>query len=824
MLNLRAWLISTLLLLPLAAQELADDTPQVLPDAGSPLPPVDTITPVPAPEIPYGAGGMTAVEMPKNLKIESEGKISGSRDGGVRYEGPGVKISGDNGLEAFADSVVVDFNAKTATLEGNVSVYQGNVLQRGDKAIYYYERKFMDASGLRASMDPILMEAGKFTVEDRGGKKVYVGEDAGITTHDVENPNFWVRSKKTTIYPGEKIVFNDLRLFAGDTPVFWLPYLSQPLNAELGYHFIPGARSNWGPYLLNTYGIMLGGKTNPDTGEKEDQWLLSRWHADIRAKRGLGVGVDFLDTRKEKSDEITGLSFYYLHDLAPDTTRSGVKRLSIDPERYSVELKHRQSLDFPDEGKWRLDSNFTLLSDPYYLEDLDTTDYRTNPEPDNTLGLYRRDESSLLSIYGRFRINDFYRTDTRLPEVSFDQARRPIFGLPLLHEGSTSFGIIGEQAADPTQSAILNPLVGMVSSDPQARRLLNQLSGFERQLAEKMVALPLGDPKRDAIKTQLIDSNYARFQTYQELSMPLEFGGFFTLTPNAGLGYTRYDDVKGPIGSSDRTYFHVGAETAVKFSKDLGNYQNHAWGIDGFKHILQPYVNWSVVSTNDFNPEDPLVDRLTPTTRPRPLDPTRFTAIDEMNSWNVIRLGARNRLLTRRDQQSFEWLFLDTYIDAFIKDPEGTRNFSNLYNDLSWQPLPWMGLDVETQFPITSGGSGFSEFTSRLRLMPTENFEFSFGYRVLNGHPVLVDSDRVDLETYLRINENWGVGTRHVLELDDKTLEFEQYTLHRDLGNWVAGMGLMHRDNRLQQEYGVMFSLTLKDFPSVSLPFEIDGN
>lgn len=823
MLNLRAWLISPLLLLPLAAQDPADQVPQVLPDVETPLLPVDTITPVPPPELPYGAGEMTAVEMPKNLKIESQGKISGSRDGGVRYEGPGVKISGDNGMEAFADSVVVDFNAKTATLEGNVSVYQGNVLQRGEKAVYYYDKKFMDASGLRASLDPILLEAGKFTVEDRGGKKVYVGEDAGITTHDVEHPNFWVRSKKTTIYPGEKVVFKDLLLYAGDTPVFWLPYLSQPLDRELGYHFVPGARSNWGPYLLNTYGIMLGGETDPDTGEKKDQWLLSRWHGDLRAKRGLGVGVDFLDTRQETSDELTGLSFYYLHDLAQNTARSGVERRPIDPERYKVELKHRQNLDIPGEAKWRLDSNLTLLSDAYYLEDLDIADYRTNPEPDNTVGLYRRDETSLLSILGRFRLNDFYRADTRLPEVSLDQSRQPIFGLPLLHEGSISFGIIGERAPDLRKGPILDPLTGMVSGDPGTRDLLNQLTGFERELAEKMVALPLGDPKREAIKTQLLDSGYARFRAYQEFSMPLEFGGFFTLTPNAGLGYTRYDDVKGPVGSSDRTYLHVGAETAVKFSKNYGDIQNHAWGIDGFKHILQPYANWSLVSTDEFNPEGPLVDRLTPTTRPRPLDPTRFTAVDQMNSWNVVRLGVRNRLLTRRDQQSYEWLFMDTYIDGFIQDPEGNRNFSNLYNDVSWQPLPWMGLDVETQFPIASGGSGFNEFTSRLRFMPTENFEFSLGYRVLNGHPVLVDSDRVDLQSYFRLNENWGFGTRHVLELDDRTLEFEQYSLHRDLGNWVAGMGVMHRDNRIQQEYGVMFSLTLKDFPSISLPFEIDN-
>jgi LPS-assembly protein len=697
-------------------------------------------------------------------------------------------------------------------------------MQRGEKAVYYYERKFLDASNLRASIDPILLEAGKFTVDQRGDKQVYIGHDAGITTHDAEDPNYWVRAKKTRIYPGEKIVFNDLRLYAGDTPVFWLPYLSQPLDGELGYHFIPGSRSNWGPFLLNTYGIMLGGETDPVTGDNKDAWLLSRWHADLRVSRGLGTGVDFVDTRVDNTEEISGLSFYYLNDLDPNTTRSGVPRGFVNEDRYRIEFKHRITPDFPDDADWRIDANLTWLSDRHYLEDFDTDYYRTNPAPDNTLGIYRRDDASLLSMYARFRVNDFYRADTRLPEVAFDQARAPVFGLPVLHEGTTSFGIIGEQAADPTRDAIFNPLTGLTLNDPEAKRLLRQLSGYERRLAEKMLALPLNNPEREELRTQLVDSGYARFNTYQELSLPMMLGNFLSLTPQAGVGYSNYSAVDGPVDNLDRTLLHVGAETSLKFSKDLGFYQDSRWGLDGLMHVLQPYSAWSFVSTNDYEPGDPAVDRLTPTTRPRPLDPTRFTAIDQLQTWNVMRLGARNRLLTKRDGQSFEWLYLDTYLDAFIDDPEGQRNVSNLYNDARWQPLPWMGVEVETQFPIVDGGSGFSEFNTRLHFLPTDFFEFSLGYRWLNGHPVLLDSSRFDVQSYTRLTENWGFGMRHQFEMDDSTLELQQYTLHRDLGNWVAGMGVSMRDNRLENEYGLVFSLTLKDFPSVSLPFDIGAD
>ncbi len=817
MLKLGVWIISPLLCLPLAAQE-----GEVLPPEG-PAPAVDTITPVPAPEIPFGSiEAAAAPAMPKELKINNKGGYTVDMTTGLaRLAGP-VQIDGDNGLQLFSDTAVVDTKEKKVTLEGNVSVYQGNLMQRGDRAVYFYERKFLDTSGLRASLDPILLEAGKFTAENRGGKQVFIGENAGVTTDDEQDPNYWVRAKKTTIYPGEKIVFNDLRLYAGDTPVFWLPYLSQPLNAELGYHFLPGARSSWGPFLLNTYGIMLGGNKNPETGENEDAWMLSRWHFDLRASRGVGTGVDLVDTREENKEEITGFSAYYLYDMAPETRRSGLPRGYVNEDRYRFELKHREKLDTPDKADWRLDTNLSYLSDAYYLQDFDTDTYRTNPSPDNTVGVFRRDDDSLLSIYARFRINDFYRADTRLPEVSFDQARGPLFDLPVLHEGNTSLAVIGEQAADPTRSAIIDPLLGMTAGDPDAQRLLNRLSGYERDLAEQILALPLNDPRREAIRTQLLDSSYVRFNTYQELSMPFTLGGFLNITPQAGVGYSRYDAVDGPVENSDRTSLYAGAEASVKFSKDLGGYRDSKWGLDGMMHVFQPYTTWSVVSTNDYDPLGPMVDRLTPSTRPRPLDPTRFTAVDDLQSWNIVRLGARNRLLTNRDKQTYEWLYLDTYIDAFLEDPEGQRDVSNLYNDVRWQPLPWLGVDLETQFPIVNNGSGFSEIDTRVRFLPTENVEFSLGYRMLTNHPVLTDSNRIDLQAYTRINENWGFGTRHIFEMADGTLETEQYTIHRDLGNWVAAFGLSHEDNRLQQEYGAIFSLTLKDFPSASLPFQFN--
>jgi LPS-assembly protein len=230
-----------------------------------------------------------------------------------------------------------------------------------------------------------------------------------------------------------------------------------------------------------------------------------------------------------------------------------------------------------------------------------------------------------------------------------------------------------------------------------------------------------------------------------------------------------------------------------------------------------------MLSTSNLGENFPVIDRLTFTTRPVPINPGRFTAIDSMQNWNLARIGVRNRLITHRDEDSHEWLFMDTYLDAYVDDPELDRQFSNLYNDIIWSPLPWLAVDFQTQFPIINSGSGYNEFTTAVRYMPTKDFEFSVAQNLLSNHPFLRNSNRVHTTAFKRINENWGVGLLHQWEFDDATLELEQYTFHRSYENWIVSAGLTRRDNRLRSEYGVMLNFTLKDFPSVSVPFRIDA-
>jgi LPS-assembly protein len=839
--------------LPLAAQDLPQVPPaETTAPAEAPVEtPIVPIEPVPLPKGPemIPQGNTDIPKQPKSIHLDVPSASASARmdkDGNIFIDSAikavtdnGMTLTGDRGhqesvsgeifvdgsvhmnthtgIEVFADHAVANPDTTILTLTGNTSIYRGSLLQRGEKAVYNWETQKLEATDMRASVDPIIMESGKFTMEERNGQQVYIGHNAGITTHDVEDPGFWLRGSETVVYP-DKVTFKNLLVYANDTPIFWLPYLSQPLDSDLGYHFVPGARSNWGAYLLNTYGILLG-----ESDGKEDPWLLSKWHFDLRSRRGVGTGVDLSDKRQQKENpNLTGLSLYYANDLDPSLSRTGIPRGFVNEDRYRLALQDRINFPWEANADWRVDANLNILSDQYYLEDFSPEAFRTDPSPDNTIGIYRRDDASLLSIYARIRPNDFYRSDTRAPEIDFDMARRPILGTSILHEGNTSLAFVSEGIGTSSLPDV-RALLTLPAGDPRVPLLLTELPTYERQLLQTIRSLPQGSPALPALMTQLFSPSYTRFNTYQELSRPFDVGGWLKITPELGVGYTHYGDVNGPSSDFDAVAFHAGAEASVKFSKNYGDVQNSALGLNGLMHVFQPYVRYSYVATNDLDQTFPSIDRDTFTTRPQTLSVPRFTAIDSLRDWDIVRMGMRNRLLTQRDGQTFEWLSMDTYIDGFLTDPDFHRKFSNLYNDVRWNPLPWFGMNLETQFPVIDQGDGFSEVDLRARFMPNENIEFSVGDRLLDNHPVLQDSHRIDLRTYIRLNERWGIGLFQLWELDDGTLEIQQYTLHRDFNHWVASIGFTKQDNRVTDEYGVVLSFTLKDFPSASLPLKLDA-
>lgn len=747
----------------------------------------------------FAGGAQKPFAMPTGIDIYSDavdlagtfgGESPSSTDTIVNYRG-NIRLKADNGLEIYADRATANLTTKIILLTGRVSIFQDGLVYRGNSTTFNLETKAFETKNLRMGFSPLLLEADsirKITSEGRAG---YVARNSGITTHDVENPDFWLRAERTTIFPGDQVIFNDFTLETGNRNLLWLPYLAQPLDANLGYLLIPGAQTNLGAFAKNRYGIMLGGERDPETGENKDAWLLSQWHADLYSNKGLGLGLDLFDTRLDPSDQFGWLKLYYIHDLNPEDQRAGVDRGNLDPNRFRIEFTHRLPIAETPKANFDLEANLNWISDEYYLQDFDPTSFRLNAAPDNYIGFARRSANSLTMLGTRLRLNNFYQSETRLPEFTHDWIRQPFLNTPVLYESQTSVGIYQEHLADFQRQSLQN----------QADTLLP------------------GDPRRNEIARLLDDRGFARLHTYHEFSLPTKVG-HFSIVPRIGAGHTNYQAVLGPDDSTSRTHLSATVDFSTKLTKSYPQLSNAKWGLDGAHHIIEPYASLSYLSTDELDSSFGRIERLTPTSRPRPRQVGRFTAVDDLQEWSILRMGMRNRLVTRRDGGTHDWLMLDTYFDAFIEDPEFDRDFSNIYNDLRWNPVPWFELDLETQFPLATDDN-FTEVATSLRFMPTPDFEFNIEYRHLNNHPILRDSDRIVLESFARLNDYWGIGTHHRYEVVDQNLELQQYSLHHDFDSFVGSLGFFIRNNQDQDEYGLMLSFGIKEIPSLSLPIEI---
>ena len=719
---------------------------------------------------------------------------------GVALEG-NFRLKSDT-LEAYADKAEFISESNTLKFSGDVAIYKDGLLYRGDHATYNTDSGELDASDMRSSAEPLFFKAGHLQTKSKNISLIEA-EDATFTTEDAENPGFYLDAEKVTIYPEERIVFHHLKAYAGDLPVFYLPYLSQPLQEEMGYTFTPGYRSNLGFFLLNQYGTTLG-----------DHSLL-KLKLDGYASRGLGAGFD-LDSQHAKAaglENFGKFKFYWVNDSSPEqnNTFSSADRSGVDQNRYRVNLQHRVYLPGPEESSVYLDLDLNKISDEFFLEDFYPWEFRDDPQPDNIASLIKHHDRGELSLAARFRANDYYQSDTRLPEVALDMVRQPIFDSGLFYAGNSSFGILKEELGDDDEL-----------------RLQAKVAKINDTLKDPILAANL-DPREtqntlDDLRSRLVESEFTRFHSYHELLFPSSIRGVLSLTPRAGIGYTNYSSISGtaPPNNTGRTLASVGLDASTKFSRTYDNIAIPALGVDGLRHVVQPYLSYSYLSADPQGPQFHGIDRLALSTRPRPLDVSNYTAIDSLRDWNVVRLGVYNRLQTKRNNTSMNWLSTNTYIDAFIEDPEYDRSFSNLYQDIEWNPLPWMRGEIEAQLPVTGDNFEFSEVNTRLTFMPTDYLDFTVGHRLLQDHPFFEDSSLVDFRVYARLNENWGISAYERYELDDSTLETQQYSIHRDLTSWVAAFGAVVRDNRGETDYGLLFSLTLKDFPSLRIPVDFD--
>ena len=700
----------------------------------------------------------------------------------------------ENGLATARDNVAIhigntdiyadyaQYNPSThdVVLRGHVRIYREASLYIAESGVYNTETKKIRAQTARTESVPYFLKGGNVTsISDNG----YLVQGGNFTTNDTARPDFHLHAQKIRYYEDDRVIFQYVTAYIGNVPIFWFPYLYQSLSDTFSFSVTPAYTSTWGPSLLTQ--VMF-----PIT-----DYIKGRLRLDYFGRRGPGIGFDpIIDYGKDKSSQAR-LKTFYIDDQNPDINQTNIPRVGVPESRYRVGLEDRTN--FTDDIY--ATANITKLSDQYVMQDYYPGEFRIDPVPDNVVAVTKTNPFFTLTGIERFQANDFFTTTERQPEVVLDIKRHGLFGGPIFYEGEAGFA-----------------------------------------------NLRLQFPEDSGIKNYGTD----RFDTFHQLTYPNTYFGWLSIVPRVGyrgtyygktwdLGSTVFVPPTNPLvpdfilpppttanpikfgGDTFRSVFDTGAEASFKISRTWENVQSRAFGLDGLMHVIQPFTDFSYVKEDGPNPLSILqFDRFEPSTQLRAIEFPQFTPIDSIASWTVWRLGVRNRLETRRDDQTITWFELDTFVDVNFENPYDRTDYSNLFNNLRFTPLPWMSFSVNSQLPAFS--KGFTEVDTVASVQPLANLQLNVAHRYLNGNPFFQDSSLFVFGGYCRLNDNWSVGVQEQYEAETGLLEEQRYSVYRDLSSWVASFGGIIRDNNGVKEYGLLFTVTLKAFPKLGFDLNFD--
>ena len=720
-----------------------------------------------------------AINTPKDQPVEI------TSTGETNYEN-GLATARDNVAIHIGDTDIysdfAQYNSRTheVLVEGHVRIYRDVNMYVGEHAIYNIDTKQIRAGEMQTAYFPYFVSGTSVTSLS---ENAYLVENGNFTTHDAPTPDFHLRARKVRVYENDHVVFQNVTFYVRSVPIFWWPYVYQSLNDAFSFSISPAFLSSWGPSLLTQVTFPI----------HDD--IKGRLRLDYRTRRGVAVGFDSDINYGKDNSSWANIKTYYLQDQNPLLNRTAVPRGQIGTGRYRVTVQDHT--DITDDIYGIVD--ITKLSDAFLMQDFYHNEFRIDPVPDNVIAVAKTNPFYTLTAIGRFQANSFFEQTERLPEVVLDIKRHALFGGPIFYEGETGIADLHRNFA--------------------------RSSGFE-------------------------DYETVRADSFHQLLYPNTYFGWLSIVPRAGFRETYYNKTRDlgntiftpsenllvpdfllpdpthdmPIvngGDTYRSVVNAGVEASFKVSREWEDAQSRVVGLDGLRHIIQPFTNLSWVSNSGPDPKEILqFDRYEPSTQLRPIDFPQFTSIDSIDRWTVWRVGIRNRLQTRRDDLTISWLDLETYMDVNIDNPFDRTPYSNLFNKLRFTPLPWASLVISSQVPAFD--QGFTEVNTNIVFQPVANLELSAGHRYLNENPFFSHSSLFVLGGYYRLNDNWGVALQEQYEATTQTLEQQRYSIYRDLTSWVASLGAVVRDNGGVREYGVLLTFTLKAFPKLGFDLNFD--
>ncbi len=693
---------------------------------------------------------------------EETGTVSDPLGVSVRY--------GDAVLQA--KRVRVNRQTGEVLAEGEVRLQRGGELWTGERLRYNFATREMQGEYFRTGISPFFA-AGEGLRADLGGTNqlpaqpglIIPGAEGGksaLPSQSHSATNAFVTTDDVE-QPGYRVRAKSLKFVPGE--VIEAKHATLYLgNVPVMYFPIYRRHLNRHP----SYWAF-----EPGYRSLYGPYLLSTYHwaartnlsadvrLDYRQRRGVagGPGVTY-DFGKAGQGTAEG---YVADDDRPGQSSTGKP---IDETRHRIAFAHSAYLGTNFTAKLALRQQ----SDEFIIRDLMEDEYRKDPQPKSFLEVTKLWPNFGLSLYAQPQVNDFFETVERLPEAKLTALRQQIGHSPLWYEGENSVGYYRFRAPD--------------------------------DLTEDYAAM--------------------RADSYHQVVLPQNYFGWLNVAPRVGGRFTYYGEEDGRgsmLDEQHRSVLNTGAEVSTKASRVWPYPQSKLFEVNGLRHIIEPSVNYVYVPTPSKAPSEvPQFDREFPTFRLQPIDFPDYNSVDSIDSQNVMRLGLRNKLQTKRNGQVDNLVHWALLTDWRIDPQRKQSTFADLYSDLDLRPRSWLTLNSETRYGPEDGYFKMANHTATFEL--SDAWSWTVGHRYLKDGTDLGLGNNVFLSRFtFKLNENWAFRMNHHFEARDGTLEEQRYTVYRDFRSWTAALSFRMRQGRGAQEddYTVAVTFSLKAVPRYKL-------
>ena len=760
-------------------------------------------------------------------------------DGANRYEG-GIYYAEDNvtvtygGDVLMADQVHFNPTTKEATAKGNVRLYMMDQIYRGDLLTYNFRTKKILSEKFRFLDGKMMVEGQSIGTPEIGHYQIDGGH---YTTDNRETPSWKVKASSVSLYPDDKTIVENSVAYFGDVPFFWFPYLVQyQRDAGSSVDVSVGSVSRLGIYALGAYRFAITDKLKGEINL--DYYGRRGWAGGAAASYETpGIGTDHPKTA-------VSLRGWYINDRGYqiyEGTEERPANAAPPRGRYWFPYSHNTTImkggnrtdsdrapQF-DDPSFSSRSKINVLSDAYVTQDFFADDYIRDQQPNTFLDAMYQDPNFTVTANARTQINNLFQTQQQKPSAKIEFKRQFIPGTY-------------------DQEEFLKNPDGHPGLAYEGESSVSYLGTQWNQVANQT------------------DYTAIRYDTYHQLLYPRQYFDWLNFTPRAGIRgtvYTRSNLAPGDalqntasgsgynVGNnaslSDtslfRYVFNLGADLSTKVHSTWNDVKQKAWAIDGLRHVMEPFVNFSYVPRPNVRPTDFAgFDNRVNSTQSQPLNPTLYNSIDSIDQLLVVRPGLMNRILTKRDGQPYElanWKIYGDYQPVrptlpglnteFVEVPETVNSdFPQIYNELNVMPVPWWTGTLGASTAVSGNGYNSINLGSRWQVIPA--LELGLGYSFLEqfayvdalNNNVLTNTQTqvINGNANYRLNESWFFNAGVTYSVNPDLLQQVNFGIYRDIGAWILGAAVANRQNQgAPSEFVALATLTLKAFPELPLGF-----